>query len=84
MLPPMLRALKNLFDPPSPARMPPGHERRHLIEHMWRIAYADGQLDAHEDHYVRKIGHLLYVPNTQSMLARNHARVAPGREMGAS
>ena len=81
----MLRALKNLFDdPPSPARMLPGHERRHLIEHMWRIAYADGQLDAHEDHYVRKIGHLLYVPNTQSMLARNHARVAPGREMGAS
>jgi len=59
-------------------------ERVHLIEHMWRIAYADGQLDAHEDHYVRKIGHLLYVPNTQSMLARNRARVAPGREMGAS
>ena len=28
----------------------------------------------YEDHYVRKIAHLLYVPNTQSMLARNRAR----------
>lgn len=45
-----------------------------LIEHLWRVAYADGRLDAEEDHYVRKIAHLLYVPNTQSMLARNRAR----------
>lgn len=53
-------------------------ERVRLIEHLWRIAYADGRLDPHEDHYVRKIGHLLYVPNTQSMLARNRARGTPG------
>lgn len=59
-------------------------ERVHLVEHLWRIAYADGQLDSHEDHYVRKIGHLLYVPNTQSMLARNRARVAPRPEADAS
>ena len=45
-----------------------------LIEHLWRIAYADGKLDRDEDHYVRKIAHLLYVPNTQSMLARSRAR----------
>ena len=59
-------------------------ERAHLVEHLWRIAYADGQLDSHEDHYVRKIAHLLYVPNTQSMLARNRARVTPRTEAGAS
>jgi uncharacterized tellurite resistance protein B-like protein len=53
-------------------------ERVRLIEHLWRIAYADGGLDPHEDHYVRKIAHLLYVPNTQSMLARNRARGTPG------
>jgi uncharacterized tellurite resistance protein B-like protein len=35
---------------------------------------ADGRLDYYEDHYVRKIAHLLYVPNTDSMLARNRAR----------
>jgi uncharacterized tellurite resistance protein B-like protein len=57
-------------------------ERAHLVEHLWRIAYADGQLDSHEDHYVRKIAHLLYVPNTQSMLARNRARGAPASAVG--
>jgi uncharacterized tellurite resistance protein B-like protein len=49
-------------------------ERVRLVEHLWRIAYANGKLDPYEDHYVRKIAHLLYVPNTQSMLARNRAR----------
>lgn len=49
-------------------------ERIRLVEHLWRVAYADGRLDPYEDHYVRKIAHLLHVPNTQSMLARNRAR----------
>ena len=49
-------------------------QRVELVEHLWRIAFADGKLDPDEDHYVRKIAHLLYVPNTQSMLARNRAR----------
>ena len=38
------------------------------------VAFADGQLNLYEDHYVRKIAHLLYVSNTESMLARNRAR----------
>jgi uncharacterized tellurite resistance protein B-like protein len=49
-------------------------QRIALIEHLWRIAYADGKLERDEDHYVRKIAHLLYVPNTQTMLARSRAR----------
>jgi uncharacterized tellurite resistance protein B-like protein len=49
-------------------------ERIVLIEHLWRITFADGQLNLYEDHYVRKIAHLLHVPNTQSMLARNRAK----------
>jgi uncharacterized tellurite resistance protein B-like protein len=49
-------------------------ERIRLVEHLWRVSFADGLLDYHEDHYVRKIAHLLYVPNTDSMLARNRAR----------
>lgn len=49
-------------------------ERITLIEHLWHIAFADGDLNPYEDHYVRKIAHLLYVPNTQSMVARNRAR----------
>jgi uncharacterized tellurite resistance protein B-like protein len=49
-------------------------ERIRLVEHLWRVTFAEGGLDQYEDHYVRKIAHLLYVPNTQSMLARNRAR----------
>jgi uncharacterized tellurite resistance protein B-like protein len=49
-------------------------ERIRVVEQLWRISFIDGQLDLYEDHYVRKIAHLLYVPNTQSMLARNRAR----------
>ena len=51
-------------------------ERVALIEHLWHIAFADGELNPYEDHYVRKIAHLLYVPNTQSMVARNRARAS--------
>ncbi|MDH3318314.1 MAG: TerB family tellurite resistance protein [Betaproteobacteria bacterium] len=54
-------------------------ERIRLVEHLWRIVYADEQLDPYEDHYVRKIAHLLHVPNTQSMLARNRARAQTER-----
>ena len=49
-----------------------------LIEVLWRVAYADKTLHAYEDHFVRKIAHLLYVPNTQSMLARSRARADAG------
>jgi uncharacterized tellurite resistance protein B-like protein len=53
-------------------------ERVRLVEHLWRITFADGRLDHYEDHYVRKIAHLLYVPHTENMLARNRARDAVG------
>jgi len=49
-------------------------ERVRLVEHLWRVSFADGELNLYEDHYVRKIAHLLYVPNVQSMLARNRAK----------
>jgi uncharacterized tellurite resistance protein B-like protein len=49
-------------------------ERVRLVEHLWRVAFIDARLDPYEDHYVRKVAHLLYIPNTDSMLARNRAR----------
>jgi uncharacterized tellurite resistance protein B-like protein len=52
----------------------PMEQRIRLVEHLWRVSFADGLLNPYEDHYVRKIAHLLYVPNTDSMLARNRAR----------
>lgn len=34
-----------------------------LIECLWRVAYADQHLDIHEEHMVRKIAELIYVPH---------------------
>jgi len=47
-----------------------------LVEHLWRVAYADGGLDPYEDHLVRKLSHLLYVPHIELMLARQRVRDA--------
>lgn len=69
------RQMTSYFGPVSVVKRDMGQpERVRLIEHLWRIAYADGPLDPYEDHYVRKIGHLLYVTNTDIVLARNRAR----------
>lgn len=51
-------------------------QRIRFIEYMWRVAYADGGLDPYEDHLVRKLSNLLYVPHVQCMLARQRARGA--------
>lgn len=50
------------FDMPRKLRM---------IELMWQVAYADGELDAHERHIVWRIADLLHVPQA----ALHHARV---------
>ena len=52
--------------------------RVQLVEHLWRVAYADGGLDPYEDHLVRKLSHLLYVPHIELMLARQRVRDASG------
>ena len=34
-----------------------------IIELLWQVAYADNHLDAHEEHMVRRIADLIYVPH---------------------
>ncbi len=38
-------------------------EKVKVIETMWRVAYADRRLDKYEEHRIRKIADLLYVPH---------------------
>jgi uncharacterized tellurite resistance protein B-like protein len=45
-----------------------------MIEHLWRVAYADGVLSAHENHVMRKIGDLLYIPHGAYISAKMRAR----------
>ncbi len=41
-----------------------------VIEMLWRIAYADGNLDAFEDQLIRQVAGLLHVPDRDRMNAR--------------
>ncbi len=50
-------------------------EQKHrLVEHMWRVAHADLEVDMYEDHLVRKIADLLYVPHSEFITAKHRAR----------
>jgi uncharacterized tellurite resistance protein B-like protein len=45
-----------------------------IVEYMWQVAYADGHLDAHENHVMRRIADLLYVPHGAYIGAKTRAR----------
>jgi uncharacterized tellurite resistance protein B-like protein len=40
-------------------------QKKNLMKAMWQIAYADGKLDKYEEHYLRKVSELLYIPHSQ-------------------
>lgn len=42
----------------------PHEEKRGLIAHLWKVAWADGRIDAHEEHLLRKLADLLHVPHS--------------------
>jgi uncharacterized tellurite resistance protein B-like protein len=49
-----------------------------MIEHMWRVAYAEGRLSEHERHVLWRIADLLYVPQGAYANARIRAEQAAG------
>jgi uncharacterized tellurite resistance protein B-like protein len=51
-------------------------QRVQLVEHLWRVAYADSALHRYEEHLVRKVAQLLQVPH-RAFIAAKH-RVKPG------
>ena len=50
-------------------------QKAHVVELLWRIAYADGDLDKYEEHLVRRIADLIHVPH--SVFIRMKHKVAP-------
>ena len=49
-----------------------------VVEHMWQVAYADGQLDANENHVISKVAGLLHVTHGEYIAAKLHAKQAAG------
>jgi uncharacterized tellurite resistance protein B-like protein len=49
-------------------------QKRQLVETLWRVAYADNALHAYEEHLVRKVADLLYVPHAAFIAAKHRAQ----------
>jgi uncharacterized tellurite resistance protein B-like protein len=50
-----------------------------MVEHMWRVVYADGKLGAHENHVMRKLADLLYIPHGAYVNAKTRAQRAAAK-----
>lgn len=50
------------------------NERVKLIESMWKIAYADGNIDKYEEHIIRKVSNLIYVAHSDFIQAKLNAK----------
>jgi uncharacterized tellurite resistance protein B-like protein len=53
-------------------------QKLQLIGDMWAVAYADGHLDKHEEHLIRRISDLIYVPHTDYI--RSKLQAQPGTD----
>lgn len=49
-------------------------EKFDLIAHMWRIAYADGDLDKYEEYLIRKVADLIHLGHGEFIRAKHAAR----------
>jgi uncharacterized tellurite resistance protein B-like protein len=48
-------------------------QRVRILEQLWRVAYADGHLDAHETHLMRRLADLLHVRQADAIAAKLRA-----------
>jgi uncharacterized tellurite resistance protein B-like protein len=53
-------------------------EKIALVEAMWQVAYADGLLDANENHVISKVAELLHVTHGEYIGAKLRAKEAAG------
>jgi uncharacterized tellurite resistance protein B-like protein len=47
--------------------------RAGILEMLWKVAYADGVLEPHEDMLLRRVAGLIHVPDRERGLARQQA-----------
>ncbi len=57
------------------------HQKLQLVGAMWLVAYADGDLDKYEEHLIRQVAELTYVPHRDyiqcKLAAQNGISCAP-------
>jgi uncharacterized tellurite resistance protein B-like protein len=48
-------------------------QKEKVIELLWQVAIADGRIDRYEEHMVRRIAELLYLPHSSFIRAKHQA-----------
>ena len=56
----------------------PQEQKVAVVETLWEVAYADGAIDAHENHIISRIAGLLHVTHGEFIAAKLHAKAAAG------
>jgi uncharacterized tellurite resistance protein B-like protein len=51
-------------------------QKQRVIELMWRVAYSDASLTAHENHLMRKVADLLHITHGDYIAAKMRAQAA--------
>lgn len=49
-------------------------QKERVVELLWRVAWADATVSAHEHHVIRKIADLLHLPHAAYVAAKQRAR----------
>ncbi|MCU0242962.1 MAG: TerB family tellurite resistance protein [Vicinamibacteria bacterium] len=49
-------------------------QKRHIVQSLWQVAFADAELLAHEEYLVRKIAELLHLTPAEFLAAKISAR----------
>jgi uncharacterized tellurite resistance protein B-like protein len=52
--------------------------KERIVELMWRVAWADAAVSAHEQHVIRKIADLIHLPHASYVAAKQRGRNAAG------
>jgi uncharacterized tellurite resistance protein B-like protein len=45
-------------------------DKRRILDLLWRVAYADGRVDPHEEHLLRRLADLLHLPHRDYIAAK--------------
>ena len=54
-------------------------ERRQILLDCWRVAFADGILDRHEEHLIRQLGEWLYLSHQDFIQLKHKAEAESGQ-----
>ena len=52
------------------------NDKSRVIEMMWELVFADGELDHFEEHLIRQVAELLYLPHSTFIQARHKAEAS--------